>query len=96
MINKFLKKNIIINPIPKKTTKLDKETITIPEKFIKIVKYWTKEKYNEILSDSDIKQIIKETSKIFDNQYELKNKNLVYQTVCFLKDLLSQSHCPFF
>ena len=57
MINKFLKKNIIINPIPKKTTKLDKETITIPEKFIKIVKYWTKEKYNEILSDSDIKQI---------------------------------------
>ena len=57
MINHFLHKNIKLNPIPQKTIKMDKETITTSEEFIKTTKYWAKTKYNVSLTDSQISLI---------------------------------------
>lgn len=57
MINRFLHKNIILNPISKKVLKLDVETITHPKKFIDIVKFWIKKKYNDTLTESEINNI---------------------------------------
>jgi len=57
MINRLLHRNININPIPKKTIKLEEETITTPETFIKIVKHWFKKKYNSKITEDEVQKI---------------------------------------
>ena len=58
MINRYLNKNIKINPIEKENLKNGVITKTIPGKFINIVKFWLKKKYNTTLTQDELSQII--------------------------------------
>lgn len=58
MVNNLFKKNIKINPVPKETLKYNLITKTNKSKFLDIIKYWLKVRYNIIITKEKLEKMV--------------------------------------